>query len=125
MARAIKSAPEFEVLDGALSPDHWTTPTLAVQLAPAPLDRTISATITNPHFNTAYLRNRVTVTMDGATAFADLLFAGHSVRVERFVPAKEGLLIELASEASLEPDALDPRARGVWLKLGQKAVKKD
>lgn len=124
MARAIKSTPEVEVLDGALSPDRWTTPTIAVQVAPEPRDRTVSATITNPHFNTAYLRNRVTLTMDGETAFADLLFAGHSVRVERFVPAKEALLIELASEASLEPDALDPRARGVWLKLGQKAADK-
>ncbi len=124
MARALKPAPDFEVLDGALAPDHWATPTLALELRPEPRDRTVRATITNPHFNTAYLRNRVTLALDGETAFADLLFAGHGVRVERFVPAKAPLLLELSSEASLEPDALDDRARGVWLKLEQTAVEK-
>ena len=124
MARALKPAPEHEVLDGALSPDRWATPTLALELKPEAADRTVRATITNPHFNTAYLRNRVTLTLDGETAFDDLMFAGHGVRVERFVPAKAALLLELSSEASLEPDALDDRVRGVWLKLEHKAVEK-
>ena len=124
MVRALKPAPELEVLDGALSPDHWTTPALALELKPEPRDRTVRLTITNPHFNTAYLRNRVTLTLDGETAFADLLFAGHGVRVERFVAAKEPLLLELTSEATLEPDPLDDRPRGVWLKLSHREAEK-
>jgi hypothetical protein len=124
MARALKPHPEFEVLDGALWPDAWTTPRLALELAPEARDRMVRVTITNPHFNTAYLRNTVRLVLDGETAFSDLVFAGHGVRVERLVLAKAPLLIELTSEATLEPDALDDRARGVWLKLSHKPVEK-
>ena len=122
MAR--KPAPEVEVLDGALWPDHWATPSLALVLKSQPRDRLVRATITNPHFNTAYLRNKVRLVLDGETAFDDLMFAGHGVRVERFVPARSPLLVELVSEASLEPDALDDRARGVWLKLENREAEK-
>ena len=121
---ALKSAPELEVLDGALWPDHWATPALALELKPAARNRTLRITITNPHFSTAYLRNKVRLVLDGEVAFDDLMFGGHGVRVERLVPAKSALLLELSSEASLEPDALDDRARGVWLKLEQREVAK-
>jgi hypothetical protein len=121
---ALKPAPELEVLDGALWPDHWATPVLALEVKPAARNRTMRITITNPHFNTAYLRNTVRLTLDGEAAFADLMFAGHGVRVERFMPAKSALLVELSSEAALEPDALDDRSRGVWLKLEQREVAK-
>jgi hypothetical protein len=124
MARAIRPRPEVEVIDGQLWPDGWTTPQLAIEVAPEPAERLVRVTVTNPWFNTTYLRNRLTVRLDGETAFDDLVFAGHGVRIERTAAAKAPLLIEVASEASLEPDPLDDRARGVWLKLEQKAVEK-
>jgi hypothetical protein len=121
---ALKPRPDLEVLDGALTADDWATPMLAVQLRAEPVDRIIQARISNPHFNTAYLRNRVTVTIDGQAVFDDMLFAGHGLKVEHRAPARAPVLIEVSSEASLEPDALDNRSRGIWLKLIQKEPEK-
>ena len=119
---ALKSSPEFEALEGALSPDRWTTPRLALQLSPAPAERVIRAVITNPHHSTAYLRNRVRVAIEGRTVFDDILFAGRGVSVEHLAPAKAPVLIEVESQATLSPDAIDGRSRGVFLDLIQSAA---
>jgi len=125
MAQALKSPPQFEVLDGELWQDQWTTPALALEVKPESRDRLLRLTITNPHFNTAYLRNTVKLTLDGEVVFSDLMFAGHGLRVERFVPAKAPVLLELSSEATLEADPLDDRSRGVWLKLEHREPAKE
>ena len=121
---ALKPRPDLEVIEGALGADDWATPVLAVQLKAEPVDRLIEARITNPHVSTAYLRNRVTVAIDGQTVFDDMLFAGHGLKVDHLAPARAPVLIELTSETSLEPDALDNRSRGVWLKLTQQEPEK-
>jgi hypothetical protein len=119
---ALKPRPDFETLEGTLPSDHWATPRLALQLAAAPADRVIRAVVTNPHHATAYLRNRVRIAVDGRTVFDDMLFAGHGVEVEHHAPAKAPVLFELESEASLAPDPIDGRNRGVWLNLIQRAA---
>jgi hypothetical protein len=124
MPAALKSTPDFDVIEGVYWPDRWTTPAVALELHPVARARTVRITVTNPHFNGAYLRNKVRLLLDGEAAFADLMFPGHGVRVEREVPARSSLLVELASEATLAPDPLDDRSRGVWLSLSQKAVEK-
>jgi hypothetical protein len=124
MAQPLKSSPAFDVLEGEFWRDGWTSPRLTLEVGPEKSERVVRVTVTNPYFNGAYLRNRITVRVDGETAFEDLVFGGHGVRVEHTAAARAPLLVEIESEASLEPDELDERLRGLWLKLEQKAVAK-
>jgi hypothetical protein len=111
--------PAFEVLDGELHGDGWTSQRLAVRFPKEKSDRVIKASIRNPGFNEAYLRNTLTVSFDGQQVFCDVLFAGQGVQVDQRLPAGEEILLELHSEACLLPDALDQRERGVILKLSE------
>lgn len=119
MADAKPAVPAFEVLEGELRDDGWTTRRLALRLPKSGAERVLKASIRNPGFNEGYLRNTVKVWIDGQPAFSDILFAGQGVQVEQRIPAREEVLLELESEAYMVPDPLDARERGVILKLSE------
>jgi hypothetical protein len=112
--------PNLQLLDGRLAGDGWTTRTLALLVEPAGKARVIKAVLRNPHYNGAYLRNEVSVALDGEEVFAGVVFAGESVTIERPLPARQELLLELKSEAWMAPDVFDDRERAVILKLTER-----
>jgi hypothetical protein len=124
MAKAPKSStPSYEVVSGELHKDNWSSRQLALRLDPDPQARTIRVTVWNPYFNRDYLNNLVKVRLDGRGVFSEKLHPAASAVVEYELPAGEPLDVEVESEAHLLPDPLDPRERGVIVKLGQEALK--
>jgi hypothetical protein len=117
--------PDLEVLSGSFYEDHWTSPSVALRLLPAGQRRTIRLLIWNPFFNQRYLRNKVAVAFDGEIVFHDLIFGGASLKIERELKAREELLLEVQSEATMGADPLDPRDRGVRMKLTQVVAPSD
>ncbi len=111
--------PKLDVLFGELYEDHWTSPSVAINIKPSEQRRTIRGLIWNPYFNPKYMRNKVAVSVDGEIIFHDLMFAGGALRVERELRPREEMLFEVESEASLNYDPLDSRGRGVILKLSE------
>lgn len=112
--------PNLQVLDGSLHADGWATRALAVLIEPAGKARVIKAVLRNPHYNGGYLRNAVSVALDGEEVFAAVIFAGETVTLERSLPARQELLLELMSEAWMAPDVFDDRERAVILKLTER-----
>lgn len=124
MAKAPKSStPAYEVVSGELHKDHWSSRQLELRLDPEPQARIVRVTVWNPYFNRDYLNNLIKVRLDGRGVFSEKLHPASSAVVEYELPAGEPLNIEIESEASLMPDPLDPRERGIIVKLGQEAVK--
>lgn len=123
MAKAPKSStPAFEVLSGELHKDNWASRQVSLRLLPERQARTIRVSVWNPYFNRAYLNNLVKVRLDGRGVLSEKLHPATSAVVEYELPAGEPLEVEIESEASLAPDPLDPRERGVIVKIGQEPL---
>jgi hypothetical protein len=124
MAKAPRSStPTYEVLSGDLHKDHWASRQVALRLDPQPQARTIRVTVWNPYYNRDYLNNLVKVRLDGRGVFSEKLHPAASAVVEYELPAGEPLEVEIESQAGLEPDPLDPRERGLIIKLGQEPLR--
>lgn len=117
--------PKNEVLFGAHYDDDWISPSVAINISPAAERRTIRIFIWNPYFNTQFMRNRLSVVIDGHKVFHDLIFAGSALRLEHEMRARDELLIEIESEAELGYDPLDSRERGVIVRLRQQVDRED
>lgn len=124
MAKAPKvtSQPDFTVTSGELHKDNWIGAAAELRIAPAAEARTIRVTLWNPYYNRAYLNNQVEVTLDGRNVFSDKLHPARSATIEYVLAAGEPLDIGVTSEAFMVADALDPRERGVIVKLAQEPL---
>jgi hypothetical protein len=124
MAKAAKlSTPAFEVTSGVLHKDHWIGDHVALTVAATAEPRTIRVTVWNPFYNRAYLNNEVQVKLDGRSVFAEKMHPARAAVVEYLLAADEELDVEVQSQACLAADVLDPRERGVIVRLSQALVK--
>lgn len=124
MAKAPKpSTPAYEVTSGVLHKDDWIGDHVALTVTPSAEPRTIRLTVWNPFYNRDYLNNQVSVTLDGRSVFSEKMFPARAASIEYVLAADEELNIEVRSEACLTADVLDPRERGVIVKLLQEPVK--
>jgi hypothetical protein len=125
MAKAPKTVaqPNYSVTSGVLHRDHWMGRELGLRISPEAEARTIRLTLWNPYYNRAYLNNAVEVLLDGRNVFAEKLQPARTVVVDYALSAGEPLDVEIRSEAFLDADALDPRERGVIVRLAQEPLK--
>lgn len=125
MAKAPKttSQPSFSVTSGRLDKDNWTSREVALRIAPDPADRTIRITVWNPYYNRAYLNNQIEVALDGRNVLSDKLNPARSVSIDYALMGGEPLDVEVKTEACMDADPLDPRERGVILRLAQEPLK--
>lgn len=125
MAKASKitGQPGFTVTSGELHKDSWIGAAAELRITPEAEARTIRVTLWNPYYNRAYLNNQVEVTLDGRNVFSDKLHPARSATIEYVLAAGEPLDIGVTSEAVMAPDPLDPRERGVIVKLAQEPAK--
>lgn len=125
MAKAPKSVvqPSYSVTSGTLHKDNWMSRELGLRIAPEGEARSIRITLWNPYYNRAYLNNQVDVALDGRNVFAEKLQPARSVAIDYALPAGEPLEVEIKSEAFMDVDPLDPRERGVIVRLAQEPMK--
>jgi hypothetical protein len=124
MAKPAKaSQPSYSVTSGALHKDHWIGRETTLRIAPASEARTIRLNLWNPYYNRAYLNNQVEVSLDGRGVFSEKLQPAGSAVIEYALSAGEPLDVAIRSEAFMESDALDPRERGIIVKLAQEPAK--
>lgn len=123
MAKAPKTTqPAFTVTSGELHKDHWTSAATALRISPTGEARVIRLTLWNPYYNRAYLNNQVEVLLDGRKVFTDRMQPARSAVIDYDLAAGEALEVEVRSEAVMVADPLDPRERGIILKLSQEAA---
>lgn len=124
MAKAPKPAtPAYRVTSGVLHKDDWIGDHVVLTVIADAQPRTIRITVWNPFYNRDYLNNLVTVKLDGRNVFAEKMQPARAATVEYVLAADEELEVEVESSAFLTADVLDPRERGVIVKLAQEPVK--
>lgn len=124
MAKAPKtSTPAYQVTSGVLHKDHWIGDHVVLTVQPDAQPRNIRVTVWNPFYNRDYLNNLVSVKLDGRSVFSEKMHPSRAATVEYLLAPDEELEVEVRTEARLEPDVLDPRERGVIVKLAQEPLK--
>lgn len=124
MAKAPKpSTPAYEVTSGVLHKDDWIGDHVVLTVTPAAEPRTIRITVWNPFYNRDYLNNQVEVKLDGRSVFAEKMQPSRAASVDYVLASDEELEVEVRSAACLVADPLDPRERGVIVKLVEEPVK--
>jgi hypothetical protein len=124
MTKAPKqSTPPHEVTSGVLHKDHWIGAQMSLTVTPDAQARMIRITVWNPFYNRAYLNNEVQVKLDGRSVFTEKMHPARAAVVEYLLAADEELDVEVQSQACLAADVLDPRERGVIVRLSQALVK--
>jgi hypothetical protein len=124
MAKPAKaSQPSYSMISGMLHKDHWIGREAALRIAPASAARTIRFSLWNPYYNRAYLNNEVAVSLDGRVVFSEKLQPAASAVIEYALAANQPLEVEITSQAVMEPDPMDPRERGIIVRLVQEAPK--
>jgi hypothetical protein len=125
MAKAPKttSQPSYSVLSGRLDKDSWISREVALRIAPEAEARTIRITLWNPYYNRAYMNNQVEVAIDGRNVFSEKLHPARTVVIDHALSGGEPLEVEVKSEASMDADPLDPRERGIIVRLAQEPAK--
>jgi hypothetical protein len=124
MAKAPKpSTPAYEVTSGVLHKDHWIGDHVVLTVTPSDEPRTIRITVWNPFYNRDYLNNEVEVKLDGRSVFAERMQPSRAATVDYVLASDEELEVEVRTAARLVADPLDPRERGVIVKLVEEPVK--
>jgi hypothetical protein len=113
----------FTVTSGEVHKDNWMGAEASLRVTPADEARTIRITLWNPYYHRAYLNNAVEVSLDGRKVFSDKLHPARSAVIDYVLAEDEPLEVAIKSEACMVPDPLDPRERGVIVKLTQEPVK--